>query len=226
MKRRPGLQDKWGHVVDSLQRIIPAYERGSRAISLFSDRRMRDEAASFAVSEGEMVLDLGAGPGAMSKLVEERGGRPVLLDVSRDMLSASSFVNRVQGTFEDLPFKDCAFDAVVSGFAVRDSRDLLQALSEVARVVKRGGKFGFCDLGRPNAPLKDIAVAFYMRVAPSVIGLITAGSQGLMFGSLFDTYVLLYHNSDLESLLSLRFQTELHETQLGGSVVFKCSKPR
>ncbi len=43
--RRPGLQSKWGHVVDSLEAIIPIYETGSSRIALFSDARMREEVA-------------------------------------------------------------------------------------------------------------------------------------------------------------------------------------
>src|SRR5713226_1925517 len=96
-RRRPGLQGKWAHVVNSLQEIVPFYERASSRISLFGDRRMRLEAVTFVARRGGLVLDLGAGPGTMSRLVVSGGGEPVLLDASRIMLKTSGFPNVVSG---------------------------------------------------------------------------------------------------------------------------------
>lgn len=224
-QRRPGLQGKWGYVVNSLQRIIPSYELASSRISLYADRRMRAEAIGFAVSRGSVVLDLGAGPGTMSRLVRARGGQPVLVDVSRMMLSVSSFPDKVQAVFENLPFREGTFDAVVSGFALRDSHDLGVALRQVSRVLKKGGRFAFADLGKPDSMVKFLLVGFYLRVVPNVVGLLTTGRTGLRYGSIFDTYVLVLSNSQLSSLLSSFFgSVAVHATQLGGSVVVKCSK--
>ena len=223
--RRPGLQERWSHIVNALQEIIPSYEKASSRISLFADHRMRPKAVAFAVGEGSLVLDLGAGPGNMSRLVARYGGFPVLLDVSRTMLRKSSFENRVQAVFEYLPFKPESFDAVVSGFAVRDSVDLLTAVGEVASALKRDGRFSFCDLGKPDSEWKALPVAFYLRVAPAVIGMATGGSAGRRYASLFDTYMLTLRNSQLTSLLSRFFTSvDLHEDQLGGSIVVECRK--
>src|SRR2546428_14110870 len=60
--RRPGLQERWQHVVNSLERIIPVYELGSNRIALFADTQMRTQAVKFAVRKEEMILDLGSGP--------------------------------------------------------------------------------------------------------------------------------------------------------------------
>ena len=224
-RRRPGLQEKWGHVVNSLQEIIPSYERASSRISLFEDRRMRLEAVSFAARRGGLVLDIGAGPGTMSRLVVSAGGEPVLLDASRVMLKASGFRNIVSGVFECLPFRDGVFDGAVAGFSLRDAHDLITALSETSRVLKRGGCFALCDLGKPDDPLKALGVAFYLRVIPSLIGLVSAGRVGLRYGSLFDTYVLTLHNSELRSLLSRYLGVaSTHETQMGGAIVVRCVK--
>lgn len=223
--RRLGLQNKWTYVVDSLQQIIPSYELASSRISLYADRRMRAEAISFAVPGGSLVLDLGAGPGTMSRLVEVAGGEPVLLDASLPMLKVSTFENKVQAVFEHLPFRDSTFDGAVSGFGLRDAHDLKAAISEVSRVLRGGGRLGFCDLGKPDSVLGALLIACYIRVMPNIIGLVTVGRAGLRYGSLFDTYLLAPRNSQLASLLSSRFsQVELHESQLGGSIVVMCSK--
>lgn len=224
-RRRPGLQSKWAYVVNSLQVIVPAYETGSSRISLFSDRRMRAEAVGFAVEKGSFVLDLGAGPGTMSRLVQRKGGDPVLLDVSGVMLRSARFPNRVRGAFEYLPFRDGCFDAVVAGFALRDSFDFFVAVGQVSRVLRGGGRLAFADLGKPESALKAVLIAFYMRVAPTLIGMLTAGRAGLPFGSLYVTYNLVLNNSELASALQTRFsQVSIHETQMGGAIVVKCTK--
>jgi len=224
-QRKPGLQGKWAYVVNSLQEILPSYERASSRISLFMDRRMREEAVAFAVSRGDLVLDLGSGPGTLSRVVAGAGGDPVLLDASRAMLEASEFPNSVQAVFEFLPFREGVFDGAVSGFAVRDAHDLRAALTQLAGVLRPGARFAICDLGKPDDPLRALIVGVYLRVVPSVIGLATAGRVGLRYGSLYDTYVLVLHNSELNALLSRYLgQTSIHETQMGGSIVAKCVK--
>ncbi len=210
-------------MVNSLQEIVPSYEAASSRISLFQDGRMRAEAASFAARRGDLVLDLGAGPGTMSRVVEKAGGEPVLLDASRAMLRASGYTNAVQAVFERLPFRDGAFDGAVSGFAVRDAHDLPAAMAQLRRVLKPGGRFAFCDLGKPDNPVRALALALYIRVVPSVIGLASTGRSGLRYGSLFDTYNLLLHNSELTALLGRCIgETSIHEMQMGGAVVAKC----
>jgi len=224
-RRKPGLQRKWAYVVNSLQEILPSYEVASSRISLFADKRMRREAVRFATRKGGLVLDLGAGPGVMSRVVKVVGGDPVLLDASRAMLSASGFPNAVQAVFEYLPFREGVFDGAVSGFAVRDAHDLNAALGELAGVLKPGSRFAICDLGKPDDPFSALAVAVYLRVVPSIIGLATSGRSGLRYGSLFDTYALVLHNSELTALLRKYVgPTSIHETQLGGSIVVTSTK--
>jgi demethylmenaquinone methyltransferase/2-methoxy-6-polyprenyl-1,4-benzoquinol methylase len=208
-----------------LQEIIPSYELASSRISIHEDRVMRAKVIAFAVRRDSLVLDLGAGPGVLSKLVASNGGEPVLLDVSQVMLETSHFPNRIRGVFEFLPFREGIFDSVVSGFALRDSHDLQRAVWELARVLSPGGRLSFCDLGKPDSVLAAVMVAVYLKVAPAVIGLVTAGLTGLRYGSLYDTYVLTLHNSELKALLSRHFgSVKMDETQLGGSIVVKCVK--
>jgi len=222
-RRRPGLQRKWAHVVNSLQGVIPSYELASSRISLFADRRLRAEAVAFAVRKGNRVLDLGAGPGTMSRGVVRAGGDPVLVDASRAMLGNSGFPNSVQAVFEWLPFRAGVFDGAVSGFALRDAHDLPVALGQVAGVLKPGARFAIADLGKPDGRFFQVAIAMYLRIVPPLIGLATAGRAGLKYASLFETYVLVLPNSELAAILT-RFvgPTTLHETQMGGSIVVKC----
>jgi len=224
--RRPGLQSKWKSVVDSLEAIIPIYEKGSSRISLFGDRAMRDEVASFAVSQekGALVLDLGSGPGTLSRVVSAAGGVPVLADASRKMLSKAPEFDRVQCVFEFLPFRPGSFGAAVAGFSLRDARDLEDALVEIRRSISAKGRFAFCDLGKPASKVKAAVVGGYIRVAPPLIGFLTGGRQGLRFGSLHATYKLVLDNESLGRLLSRHFgAVTIRERQMGGAIVCRCT---
>jgi len=222
--RRLGLQGKWKYVIDSLEMIIPAYELGSKRIALFADTKMRIRAVEFVVKEDDLVLDLGSGPGVMARIVERIGGEPLLLDVSRKMLSVSDHELKVQASFEHLPFKDDAFTGIVCGFALRDSQDLLMALREVRRVLTPEGKFGFCDLGKPSSTTRMLAIAVYLRIFTPLIGLVSAGRAGLRFGSIFDTYMLVPNNNELFKLLSRFFrEVRISTQQLGGAIVVTCA---
>jgi demethylmenaquinone methyltransferase/2-methoxy-6-polyprenyl-1,4-benzoquinol methylase len=130
----------------------------------------------------------------------------------------------VQCVFEFLPFRPGAFPAAAAGFSLRDSRDLESALAEIRQAIAAGGRFAFCDLGKPESRLKADLVAAYIFVAPPLIGLLTGGPSGLRFGSLFDTYKLVLDNRSLRDLLLTRFaKVEIEAKQMGGSIVARCS---
>ena len=224
--RRPGLQSKWKEVVDSLEAIIPIYEKGSSRISLFADNEMRSKVASFAVEgrKGSLVLDLGSGPGTLSRVVADAGGVPILADASRKMLAGAAGFDRVQCVFEHLPFKPGSFPSAVAGFSLRDSQDLESALVEIRRAISDGGRFAFCDLGKPESRLKADLIAAYLFVAPPIIGFLTGGPSGLRFGSLFDTYRLVLDNRSLKGLLLTRFaRVDVEAKRMGGAIVVRCS---
>ncbi len=185
---------------------------------------MRTQAVKFAVAKNEMVLDLGSGPGVMARVVEEAGGRPLLLDVSRRMLSVSPYSTKVQASFEHLPFRDEVFNGIVCGFALRDSMDLMDALEEIHRVLSREGRFGFCDLGKPRSTSRMLAIAVYLRLFAPLMGLVSAGLAGLKFGSIFDTYTLVLDNDQLQRLLSRFFrEVKMTRLQMGGAIIVECS---
>ena len=225
-EQEPGLHSKWKEVVDSLEAIIPIYEKGSSRISLFSDKVMRDEVAKFAVGgdRGLLVLDLGAGPGTLSKVVEQAGGSPVLADASLKMLARATGFERVQCVFEFLPFRPGTFGAAVAGFSLRDSQDLKTALAQIRGALRGGGRFAFCDLGKPTSKVKAGLVGGYIRVFAPLIGFLTGGRAGLRFGSLHGTYKLVLDNKSLCSLLSRYFESvAITERQMGGSIVVRCN---
>ncbi len=101
---------------------------------------------------GRDVLEVGSGAGQCSRWVRARGGRGVGLDLSHRQLqhsrrldeSTGLSVPSVRATATALPFRDACFDAVFSSFgALQFVADLDEAIGEVARVLRPGGRFAF-----------------------------------------------------------------------------------
>jgi demethylmenaquinone methyltransferase/2-methoxy-6-polyprenyl-1,4-benzoquinol methylase len=69
-----------------------------------------------------------------------------------------------------LPFPENTFDAVVSGFLLRNVVDLPQALREQYRLIKPGGRMVALDTTRPTKNLLTPFVRFYMRRVIPMLG--------------------------------------------------------
>jgi len=93
--------------------------------------------------EGGRLLDVGTGTGLAALSVDT--GLAVGVDVSPEMarVARSRGLDRVAvAAAIDLPFRDAAFDAVVSAFVLHLVPKYETALFDMARVLKRGGRIG------------------------------------------------------------------------------------
>ena len=95
---------------------------------------------------GARLLDLGCGAGHASFTAAARVAQVVAYDLSAQM----------QGVAESLPFEDAGFDLVISRYSAHHWHDVGQALREVRRVLKPGGRAIFMDVVSPGHPLLDI----------------------------------------------------------------------
>jgi SAM-dependent methyltransferase len=106
------------------------------------------------ISEGMSILEIGCGPAATLEMICERWHvHAIGLDYLPEMLVAArrrQYSGRhgcgpgfIIGRSENLPFCDAAFDRVYSEsvIAVQSTPDIRRTLSEVARVLKPGGRF-------------------------------------------------------------------------------------
>ncbi len=90
----------------------------------------------------ERVLNVGAGQGSFTRLLEDRGFAVVSTDVTAsaiEVLRRSVRGEVMVADFTDLPFPDQSFDAVVAGEVLEHIEDDRRALAEAARIVRPGG---------------------------------------------------------------------------------------
>ena len=113
------------------------------------------------VGEGDRVLDVGSGPGILTgELVARLGPEHVTaIDPSATFVEAARDrhpgVTVLQGSAEELPFPDRAFDASLAQLVVHFMSDPVRGLAEMRRVTRDGGAVAASvwDLAGGRAPL-------------------------------------------------------------------------
>lgn len=122
-------------------------------------------ATLLAAEAGARVLDLGCGAGHASFTAAASAAQVVAYDLSAQMLevvrqaAAEKGLDNIvqqQGVAESLPFDDASFDIVISRYSAHHWHDVGQALREVKRVLKPGGKVVLMDVVSPGHPLLDV----------------------------------------------------------------------
>ena len=228
-----GLGGYWGEVLDVLRDIIPVYDKVNSFISLGKDEEFRTRGISGRVKEGDAILDAGSGFGNMSKTALKLCGNNVkitLYDPLTPMLkNTKKFFDKTpdltSGVFEHIPFQDEKFDAVICGYSLRDAISLRTAISEIHRVLKKGGRFVIVDLGKPDHPVIRMGVSFYLRAILPIIAFVAAGKLGLKFATLYGTYKLWPQNKKLEAMLLEKFSTVKFDTaMMGGAIMVAAYK--
>ncbi len=104
---------------------------------------------SAEIDAGHDVLDVACGTGIVARAAAERvepSGSVVGLDVNAGMLAVARQkapdIRWETGSAEALPFADAQFDRTLSQFGLMFFEDRVQALREMARVTRPGGKLG------------------------------------------------------------------------------------
>ena len=102
------------------------------------------------VAPGQRVLDVGAGPGALTGALVERIGPAwvTAVDPSEPFVAAlrerNPGVEVQQASAESLPFDDAGFDATLAQLVVHFMSDPAAGLGEMRRVTRRGGVVAAC----------------------------------------------------------------------------------
>jgi demethylmenaquinone methyltransferase/2-methoxy-6-polyprenyl-1,4-benzoquinol methylase len=144
--------------------IARYYDLNNSLLSLGLHHSWKRQAVGFLSPDDCHVLDVGAGTGDLALLAARRLGgkvRIVAADLNGPMLAIGLQKVRtarlqrqivcVQANAEHLSAPDATFDAVTTGFCLRNVSDLARALHEVRRVLKPGGRLVCLEFSRPVA---------------------------------------------------------------------------
>ncbi|UCC65198.1 MAG: ubiquinone/menaquinone biosynthesis methyltransferase, partial [Anaerolineae bacterium] len=176
--------EKAGYVSGLFARIAPRYDLMNRLMTGGRDRAWRRTVARLAaLPPGGRVLDVATGTGDIALALAERypGAQVVGADFSLEMMAAGrrKFAARgriglAAGDALRLPFPDGSFDAVATGFALRNVTDVSRAFAEMYRLVKPGGRVVCLEISRPTLPLfRSLFAVYFYRVVPWLGGLVS-----------------------------------------------------
>ncbi len=168
-------------------RIARTYDIANRIITFGFDGIWRRFAVRCAgLDAGSRVLDIGCGTGDIACEVERRVKDPVVVaaDFSAGMIiegKRSKKCASIMWCLADacrLPFPDNYFDAVLSGYLVRNVTDVGTAFKEQMRVVKPGGRVVCLETCPPAPGLKGLPVRIYTAFVIPLIGRVISGDVG------------------------------------------------
>jgi demethylmenaquinone methyltransferase / 2-methoxy-6-polyprenyl-1,4-benzoquinol methylase len=158
---RTGNEIPEADVTAMFDAIAPVYDRVNTLMTAGRDHAWRRAAVrATALASGDSALDVASGTGRLSALLAEAVGpfgRVVGVDLSAEMIRRATGDHRdvVQLAFQvanalELPFPDASFDAATIGFGLRNLADYRAGFSEMARVVKPGGRVVCLELTLPH----------------------------------------------------------------------------
>jgi demethylmenaquinone methyltransferase / 2-methoxy-6-polyprenyl-1,4-benzoquinol methylase len=172
---RARLDKKPAEVSVMFDNVAERYDLLNDALSVGMDRLWRRAVAStVAARPGELVLDLAAGTGTSSREFTLAGARCVACDFSLGMLAVGArrphpSVRFAAGDALALPFGDQVFDAVTISFGLRNVADTSQALRELLRVTRPGGRLVICEFSHlPVNALNALYEQYLTRALPLV----------------------------------------------------------
>lgn len=172
--------------------IAPRYDLLNRLLSLGVDGYWR----TFAVGQlprvrNASILDVATGtcdvaleimkrypPDARVTGVDFSEG---MLELGREKVKKAGYQDRIDVRFADvtsLPFDDDTFDASIIAFGIRNVQDYKKGISEMARVVKPGGKVVILEFTSIQNRLFRAPYRFYITKVLPFIGELVSGKKG------------------------------------------------
>ena len=145
-----GLMERLGYPQSDLDHVPAAALESFAGVGYFFDVA--------GLSAGETVVDLGSGSGSDSFIAARqvgRSGRVIGIDMTDAQLEKATSLARAhdvaqvefrEGLIEELPLRDGDVDCVISNGVINLAPDKTKVFAEVARVLRRGGRFAFADI--------------------------------------------------------------------------------
>jgi demethylmenaquinone methyltransferase/2-methoxy-6-polyprenyl-1,4-benzoquinol methylase len=174
----PATEEKPRYVEAMFERIAPRYDLMNSLMTLGQDSRWRGAVAEvLRAAHVRRVLDVGTGTGRLASAIAALSGVEVVgVDFTLGMLRRAP--RRVRVAAADalrLPFADNQFDAVVSGFLVRNLAEVERGIAEQVRVLRPGGLLVVLETTPGPTGVLRLPYRLYFRNLVPLLGGLIAG---------------------------------------------------
>jgi len=172
----PAGDEKVRMVRSMFDAIAPRYDLVNRIMTFRLDVGWRRRTVrELGLPRGSTVLDVAAGTGDLCRELAGAGHRPIGIDLSFGMLAAArTTAPLLQGDALRLPVPGAALDGATCGFALRNLAELPAFFTELARVVRPGGRIGLLEVAEPGNPVLRWGHGLYFgRVVPRIGALLS-----------------------------------------------------
>jgi len=181
-------KERSDYVQDMFERIAEKYNLMNRVMTFGQDMRWR----RFVVKQANLpvngkLLDLATGTGDIA--FEAKQAQPSAVVIGADFALPMMWVgmreprgNTISWAGADamqLPFPDRAFDAVVSGYLVRNVIDIPQTLREQLRILKPGGRIVILDTSPPPNNLLKPFILIHLNYIIPLLGKLIGGDAAV-----------------------------------------------
>lgn len=160
--------------------VAPKYDVMNDLMSMGLHRAWKAYAVMVAdVKEGQQVLDIAGGTGDLALAFAPKVGstgcvvhtdinEAMLREGRNRMLDAGRILPTTVCDAEHLPFADASFDLVTVAFGLRNMTHKDEAIKEMNRVLKPGGKLLVLEFSKIARPLEKIYDWYSFNVLPKL----------------------------------------------------------
>jgi demethylmenaquinone methyltransferase/2-methoxy-6-polyprenyl-1,4-benzoquinol methylase len=182
------VEEKEGRVRQVFDSVATKYDLMNDLMSFGIHRLWKRFAVELAaIRPGQRVLDLASGTGDLAARFADligADGEVVMTDINAAMLEQGRIqmadrgllgnIRYLQVNAEHIPFPDSRFNCVTIGFGLRNVTDKQQALNEMFRVLKPGGRALILEFSKPQGELLQSAYDLYsFKILPMLGELVT-----------------------------------------------------
>lgn len=180
-------QEKYDYVKDMFGRIAKRYNLMNRLMTLGQDQRWRRFVVKTAnLPDHGALLDLATGTGdiAFEALKKTPTAQVIGADFSLPMmfvgqdLPMGKQVGWCGADAQNLPFPDNSFEAVTSGYLVRNVIDIQRTLEEQVRILKPNGRIVILDSSPPPKNLLRPFIMIHLKTIIPLLGRLISGKEG------------------------------------------------
>lgn len=175
--------DRRGLIRRTFAQVASRYDLMNDLMSMGIHRLWKSAFVRLAAARpGEFVVDLAGGTGDIALALSESGAKVAVVDPSPEMMQAgrerrgAERIEWIVAEAESLPFADGSVDLLTISFGIRNTTSLEQALREISRVLKPGGRFHCLEFSTPRAWLRPFYGLWSRTVIP-VLGAVVSGNR-------------------------------------------------